>query len=158
MTRKEIGMMNREQRWEQRYAVPTANGNWKEKVVYPKSEEQRDSNKKKCEALGYRYISCKKLYPFSTNKNQHNFELISNICYNRIHDICVMGEDEAYDGELDRLEALKEKAEKYFLYPLPVAWVTYEDLREMKELSNMAIMHRQEACIRAGRPELVTYC
>ena len=148
----------REQRWEQRYAVPTAEGNWDERVVYPKSEAQRDANKQKCKELGYRYISCKKLYPFSTNRNQHNFGLINDICHNRIHDILVGGEAEEYEGELDRLEAMKEKAEKYFCYPLPVAWVTWEEHCEMKELAQMAILHRQDACIRAGRPELVAYC
>lgn len=148
----------KEERWEQRYAVPTAGGNWSEKVVYPKSKEQKDNNAKKIRELGYKAISCKKLYPFSTEKNQHNFELISNICYNRIHDICVMGEAEEYEGEADKLEAMKEKADKYFCYPLPVAWVTWEEHCEMKELANMAILHRQEACIKAGRPELVTYC
>lgn len=150
--------MEKEQRWEQRYAVPTAGGNWSEKVVYPKSEAQRDANKKKCNELGYRYISCKKLYPFSAEKNQHNFELISNICSNRIHDICCFGEPEEYEGELGRLQEMKEKAQKYFCYSLPVAWVTWEEHREMKELSSMAILHRQEACVRAGRPDLVTYC
>ena len=41
----------REQRWEMRYEVPTANGNWSEKVCYPRSEEQRDSNKQKAKEL-----------------------------------------------------------------------------------------------------------
>lgn len=149
--------MKKEQRWEMRYEVPTANGNWSEKVCYPRSEEQRDSNKQKAKELGYRIISCKKLYPFSTNKNQHNFELISNICYNRMYDI-MMGEQEEYEGEFEKLEDMKEKAEKFFCYPLPVAWVTWEDYREMKELSAAAILHRQEACIRAGRPDLVALC
>ena len=149
--------MKKEQRWEMRYMV-TKDGEQVEKVCYPRSEEQRDANKQKCKELGYKVLSCKKLYPFSTNRNQHNFELISNVCFNRIHDICVCGEKEAYKGELDRLQEMHEKAQKYFCYPLPVAWVTWEELCEMKELSASAILHRQEACIRAGRPELVALC
>lgn len=147
----------KEERWEQRYAVPTAGGNWSEKVVYPKSKEQKDNNAKKIRELGYKAISCKKLYPFSTVKNQHNFELICNICYNTMHDMD-NGEAEYNEAEYNRLWEMKKKAERFFCLELPVAWLSYEDLKDAKELANMAIMHRQDACIEAGRPELVTYC
>lgn len=148
--------MKREQVWEMRYIV-TKDGEQVERVCHPRSEEQRDSNMRKAKELGYKVVSCKKLYPFSTQKNQHNFALVGNICSNRMYDIA-MGEQEQYEREYEKLEGMKEKADKFFCYPLPVAWVTWEDLCEMKELSSMAILHRQESCIRAGRPELVTYC
>lgn len=146
-------MYNREQRWKQEFEI-----NGVVKTYYPKDEATMKKNLAVAKEKGYRKISSKKLYPFSTNKNQHNFELISNICFNRIHDICIMGENEEYEGELDKLETLKEKADKYFCYSLPVAWVTWEEYCEMKELAEMAIFHRQEACIEAGRPDLVMYC
>lgn len=148
--------MKREQRWEMRYIVKK-NGEQIERVCHPRSEEQRDANKQKCKELGYKVVSCKKLYPFSTQKNQHNFALVGNICSNRMYDI-EMGEQEKYEGEFEKLESMKEKADRFFCYELPVAWVTWEELCEMKELSTMAIVHRQEACVKAGRPDLVTYC
>ena len=147
----------KEERWEQRYAVPTSEGNWKEKVVYPRSKEQRDSNAKKIRELGYRAISCKKLYPFSTEKNQHNFELIRNVCANRMHDMD-MGEEKYDNAEYIRLMELKEKADKYFCYELTVAWVTWDEHQEMKELSVIAVEHRANTCIEHGRPDLVKYC
>lgn len=149
--------MNKEQRWEQRYAVPTAEGNWREKVVYPRSEAQRDANKQKIKEYGYKYISCKKLYPFSTMKNQHNFELIHNIVMNDLYDIW-HGDKSVSDEEYTRLEELREKSERFFCLPLPIAWIPYEDWKDAKELSEMAIIHRQNACIENGRPDLVTYC
>lgn len=147
----------KEEKWGIWYAVPTAEGNWNEKYCRVNSKEKKDANIQKIKELGYKFISCKKLYPFSTNKNQHNFELINNICYNTMWD---MDHNEIpYDNaEYNRLYDLRQKAEKYFCYELPVAWVPYEELVEMKEISNMAIMHRQDACIANGRPDLVTYC
>ena len=145
--------MKKEQRWELRYV----NSNGEERVCTPRSMEQKEENIRKCFRLGYKVLSCRKLYPFSTNKNQHNFELISNVCYNTMHDMD-MGEI-PYDGEeYDRLSDMKDKADRFFCYELPVAWVTWEEHCEMKELANMAILHRQDACIRNGRPDLVTYC
>lgn len=155
--RAEWMMREREQKWGIRYAVPTANGEWKEKYCRVRSEEARKENIQKIKEYGYRFISCKKLYPFSMEKNQHNFELINNICFNMMHDMDI-GETPYDNDEYNRLWDLREKAEKYFCYELPVAWVPYEELEEMRELANMAIMHRQDACIEAGRPDLVTYC
>ena len=147
----------KEQRWEMRYEVPTSEGNWSEKVVRPRSEEVKDQNLKKIKKLGYRLVSCKKLYPFSTEKNQHNFMLVANICYNTMSDMQT-GEIPFDKAEYLRLDDLKEKADKYFCYPLPVAWVTWEDLKEMKELAAMAVNHRMDACERAGRYDLLKYC
>ena len=143
----------KEQRWALRYV--TKHGT--EKVCYPRSEEKKNENLEICKRNGLKVISCKKLYPFNTYKNQHNFELINNICFNRMHDMD-MGEIEYDAEEYDRLEVMKEKAEKFFCLPLPVAWITWEDWKEAKELSEMAIIHRQNCCIENGRPDLVMYC
>lgn len=145
-------MMKREQRWEQKFEI-----NGQVKTYYPKNEATMKKNLEVAKAKGYKKISSKKLYPFSTMKNQHNFELINNICCNTMWD---MDHNEIpYDNaEYNRLYDLRQKAEKYFCYELPVAWVPYEELVEMKEISNMAIMHRQDACIRNGRFDLVSMC
>ena len=66
----------KEDKWEFCYAVPTADGNWNEKVIYNKTKEKVEENKQKCKELGYKVISVKKLYPFNTYKNQHNFDFI----------------------------------------------------------------------------------
>lgn len=148
--------MKKEQKWEMRYEVPTADG-WKEKVCYPKSEEQREKNFQTIKRAGYKLISCKKLYPFNTYKNQHNFELINNLCYNEMHDM-ELGEKPFDKYRFDELWDMQEKAEKFFCLPLPMAWLPWEDWKEAKRLSEMAIMHRQDACIENGRYDLVTYC
>ena len=149
--------MKKEERWAFRYEVPTAGGNVSEKVCYPKSKEQVEANRAKARELGYRVVSVKKLYPFNTYANQHNFELINNICHNRMYDMD-MGEIEYNEAEYDKLYEIQQKAERFFCLPLPVAWIPWEDWKDAKELSQNAIIHRQNACIEAGRYDLVTYC
>lgn len=149
-------MYYKEERWEQRYAVPK-DGKWEEKTAYPRSKEQMEKNMEKCKELGYRYISCKKLYPFSTMKNQHNFDLIHNIAMNEMYDM-ESGEKPWDDAEYERLEKLRDKSGEFFCLPLPVAWLPWEEWKAAKEMAENAIFHRQEACIAAGRPDLVTYC
>lgn len=145
---------NKEQRWALRY-ISLKDGT--EKVCYPRSEEKKNEQLAICKQKGITVLSCKKLYPFSTEKNQHNFDLIHNICMNTMHDM-ETGEIPWDGAEYDKLFELKEKAEKYFGLELPVAWLPYEELAEAKEIATAAILHRQEACIRNGRPDLVTYC
>lgn len=145
---------SKEQRWALRY-ISKKDGT--EKVCYPRSEEKKHEQLDICKQNGITVLSCKKLYPFSTEKNQHNFDLIHSICMNAMSDM-EAGETEWNEAEYNRLETMKEKAEKFFCLPLPVAWLPWEELREAKELANLAILHRQEACIRNGRPDLVTYC
>ena len=144
----------KEQRWALRY-ISQKDGT--EKVCYPRSEEKKNEQLSLCKQRGITVLSCKKLYPFSTEKNQHNFELIHNICMNTLHDM-ETGEVEWDDAEYDRLTALKDKSEKFFCLELPVAWLPYDELVEAKEIAAAAVIHRQEACIRNGRPDLVSYC
>lgn len=143
----------KEPRYELRYV--TLDG--KAKVCYPRSEEKKNANLALCREKGIRVVSCKKLYPFSMEKNQHNFELIRNICFCAMHDMD-SGEKRYDAAEYARLAELAEKAERFFCLPLPIAWIPWETYREAKELAQMAILHRQNACIEAGRPDLVTYC
>jgi hypothetical protein len=143
----------KETRYELRYIA--ADG--KEKKCFPRSEEKKNENLAICKERGYRVVSCKKLYPFSMEKNQHNFELIRNICFNTMSDMD-SGEIPYDAAEYARLSDLKDKAERCFGLPLPIAWLPWETYKEAKELAFMAILHRQEACIANGRPDLVTYC
>lgn len=147
----------KEERYEIRYAVPTSEGNWSEKRVCGKSKEWFDRNKAKCKELGYKIIKASKLYPFNTWKNQHNFGLIRNICFNTIHDM-YSGEIKYDDAEIERLEAIEEKASRFFGLELPMAWLPWDEWKDAKELSEMATLHRQDRCIENGRPDLVTYC
>ena len=150
--------MNYEQRWEMQYEV-LMDGSWERRFCYPCSEEKKNQNLEMLrEKKNMRLVSCKKLYPFNMEKNQHNFELISNICFNRMRDM-ESGEIEFNQTEYDRLEALKEKADRLFcMMNAPITWMVWEDLKDAKELSEMAINHRMMACIENGRPDLVMYC
>lgn len=147
-------MYQKEVRYELRY-VSSKTGT--EKVCYPRSEEKKNEQLAVCKQNGIKVLSCKKLYPFSTEKNQHNFDLIHTVCMNAMHDM-ESGETPWDEAEYDKLYALKEKAEKYFCLELPIAWLPYEELVEAREIATAAILHRQEACIRNGRPDLVNYC
>ena len=106
---------------------------------------------------GVKIVSCRKLYPFNMWNNQHNFELVYNVCWNRLWDMD--NGEEPYDKEeYDRLWHLKERAGYFETLGCGVVWLPYEEWKEAKELAAGAIMHRQEACIKAGRPDLITYC
>ena len=133
---------------EERYALTYINGKGETKVCYPRSTETKDVNLRICKEHGYKVVSCKKLYPFNTYRNQHNFELIANICYNTMWDMN-NGEIPYNEAEYDRLYETRTKAEKYFCYDLPVAWVPWEEYKEMKELAAAAVCHRDAACARA---------
>jgi hypothetical protein len=149
---KEDKDMARVNKYELRYVV-----NGQEKVIRFDGDDKKQKNLDACKRNGYRVVSCKKLYPFSTMKNQHNFDLIHSICFNTMHDM-ESGEIEWNDAEYEKLMDMRQKAEEFFTLPLPVAWLTWEDYKDAKELAETAIMHRQDACIRNGRPDLVTYC
>lgn len=119
-------------------------------------KDKADQKKAELKANGEAF-KCQKLYPFSSEKNQHNFELVRNVCMNRIYDIDA-GEPMTDEHELERLYEIKEKADKYWCLPLPVAWLPWEELSEARELCVGAREHRANACIEAGRPDLVKYC
>lgn len=142
---------------ESRYGLTYINGAGEERYARLRGEEKKQEALDRCKKSGFKVISCQKLYPFSTMKNQHNFDLIANICLNRLFDMDAG--DVPYDeAEYDRLRELRDKAIKFFCLDLPVAWLPYEEWKDAKELSMMAILHRQECCIANGRPDLVTYC
>lgn len=145
--------MQKEQRWKFTYRKKDGTV----KSCYPRSEEKVEENRQKCAELGMEVIGVQKLYPFSTMKNQHNFELIRNICFNEIHDMD-HGEKPMDEEAYEQMSRWKDLADEFFCLPLPVAWLPWEQWKDAKELSEMAIIHRQNACIANGRPDLVTYC
>ena len=114
------------------------------------------AKKESLKASGDKF-KCEKLYPFSTEKNQHNFELIRNICFNRMADM-ESGYEPMDKKEYERLETLRDKASEFWWLPLPVAWLTWEKYQEAKQLCMEAREHRANACVEAGRPDLVRYC
>lgn len=144
----------KEDRFEIRY-ISKKTG--KEKRCVCIGKENRDKNLGICRDNELKVLSVKKLYPFNTYKNQHNFELIRNICFNTRYDMD-SGEIPMDKAEYERLGKLEEKADRFFCLELPLAWLPWEDWKEANELAQMAIMHRQNACIANGRPDLVTYC
>lgn len=131
--------------------------NGEEKTCICSGDESKERNLETCKRNNYKVVSCRKLYPFSTIKNQHNFELIHNIAMCELYEIW-RDEKKVSDEEYERLNNLKERTEYFFCLPLPVAWLPYEEWKEAKEISQSAIFHRQEACVKNGRPDLVTYC
>ncbi|MBR5276784.1 MAG: hypothetical protein IKU35_06590 [Bacteroidaceae bacterium] len=142
----------KEDRWEFKYE---RDGHTR--YCYPRSKESIEDNRKFCLEKGWKVLSVKKVYPFSTEKNQHNFELIRNVCSNRMHDMD-MG-DIPYDGEAyDKMYDLKERAEQYMGLPLPVAWLPYEQLKEAKEIVAMAHEHRYAANLAAGNYRWLHLC
>lgn len=146
--------MKKEQRWEIRY-VSKKDG--KTKSCFPRSEEKKKEQLEVCKEHGIEVLSCKKLYPFNTYANQHNFELIYNICFCDMDDMLI-GEKEYDEAEYERLEKMKDNAERFRALELPVAWLPWEDWQEARNLANMAILHRQDCCIANGRYDLVAYC
>lgn len=99
----------------------------------------------------------RKLYPFSTWKNQHNFQLVHDVAFNRMRDM-ESGELEMDKKEYKRLSYLVDRCNELFMLDLPVAWLTGEELHEAREIALLGISHRAEACMEAGRPDLLKYC
>ena len=137
---------------EERYELVYIGKDGVEKRCYPRSTAKKEENLRVCKEKGIKVISCKKLYPFNTMKNQHNFALIADICYNTMWDM--EHEEKPWNrDEYERLQETRDKAEKYFTYDLPVAWVPWEEYKEMKELAVAAECHRDAACARARNYE-----
>ena len=149
--------MKKQEKWRFEYAVPTSKDNDSIKCLIATSKEKVADLKDQCKKYGYRVVSIKKLYPFSTNRNQHNFELIKNRTFNLMYEM-ESGDAPWDDKEYDRLYELNQKAQQYCCYELPVAWVPWDEHQEMKELSMMAVNWRVDTCIKKGRPDLIQYC
>lgn len=143
---------NKELRYKIDYEV-----NGEIKSCYPKSEESKNKNLEICKERGYKVIKTTKLYPFSTNKNQHNFMLVKNRCYNTMYDMD-MGNIPYNKTEYNKLYELAEKADKFFGLELPVAWLDWQTIREAKKIAQIAVNYRTETCIKNGRYDLLEYC
>ena len=142
---------------ENRFRITARLNNGTTKTVYPKSIEQKELNLEICKENGFKVLECVKLYPFSTERNQHNFMLISNICSNEMSDM--RSGEQPWDEELyETLYNRKERADYFFSLPLPVAWLPFKEWEEAKEMATAAILHRQDCCIEHGRADLVQYC
>ena len=98
-----------------------------------------------------------KLYPFSTWKHGINFQLVHDVCFNRMRDM-ENGYIPMDESEYNRLEVLFEKAGDLLLIPTPIAWLTGPQYAEAKRISEMGVEHRMGACIAAGREDLLQYC
>lgn len=133
---------------EERFELVYINAKGEKKTCYPRSKEKRDENLRICKENNIEVVSCKKLYPFNTNRNQHNFMLIYNICRNTMSDM-QLGDIPWDDDEYERLYARSEKAGEFFCKELPIAWVPWEEYCEMREMAAAAECHRDAACARA---------
>lgn len=143
----------KEQRWEMRYRLEDGT----EKHCYPRSEEQRQKNLDYCKEHGIEVISCRKLYPFSIEKNAHNILLIHNKAYIKMRD---MENDEVEwdENEYNRLEYIFDRTGHLLSYHEQLAWMPWEDYKDAKEYSALAVELRVNTCIEKGRYDLIQYC
>ena len=146
--------MKKEQRFKIRY-ISKKDGT--EKVCIPRSEEAKNEQLKKAKDAGIKVISCTKLYPFSSLRNQHNFSFVADRTLNIMHDM-LMGDVEYNEAEFEKLQKMHDRANELFCLEFPVAWLEWKDLKDAKELSMMAINWRIDTCERAGRYDLIQYC
>ena len=142
---------------EERFELRYIGRDGKEHSCFPRSAEGKEEQLKRAKEAGLRVLFCRKLYPFNTERNQHNFMLIANKCSNLLHDMD-MGEIAYTKETYSKLWDMKTKAEEFFCLDLPVAWLPWEEWKAAKEMATEAVILRQEACIAAGRPDLVQYC
>lgn len=127
------------------------------KSCFPRSEEKKDEQLALCQEKGIEVVRCVKLYPFNTEKHQHDFMLIANRCANQMYDM-ESGASEWNDKEYEQLSGTKELADELFSLELPIAWVDGKTLQKCKELSFAASSFRAERCVANGRYDLLEYC
>lgn len=115
-----------------------------------------------CESLarfeavnGLKVTKKQKCYPINMEKNQHNFELISNVCANEMYD---MNDGRVpYDaGRYAELQQRKEDAERFFcmygMFNSGIAWFIWDDYKKAKDMIAGAVNHRMDACEKARIP------
>lgn len=138
-----------------RYKITFETREQKQAYVYPIGEEQKAEFIEKIKRNNRRIISCQKLYPINMEKHQHDFGLISNICFCRMDDMR-MGEVPYDEKEYSKLEKIKEDADefstRYGMFNSPIGWFTGAEYARAKELIAWAQNHRMDACERAGIP------
>lgn len=113
------------------------------KVCYCNSKEQKQATIDYCKVKNIKIVSCEKLYPFNSLNNQHNFDLIATLCVNTINDM-ITGNKQFNEQEYNKLVETRKEAEDFLLLELPTAWLPYDKWKRAKELSLMAILHRDE--------------
>lgn len=121
------------------------------KTIYPNSQAKREECIAKIHGLGYRVTKNVKLYPFNTEKHQHDFQHVADMCFNKMYEM-ERGEIEWDRKVYDELSDTFEKANYCFGLELPIAWVEYDVYKDCKELATASIMHRDHACAMHGIP------
>lgn len=121
---------------------------------YLRGDERKDKFVEQAKQLGVVH-RVQKCYPINMERNQHNFELISNICANEMYDM-----DDGvipYNAEeYAMLQQAKADAERFFcscgMFNSSISWFVWDDWKRAKELMAWAVNHRMDACERAGIP------
>ena len=121
--------------------------NGSERVHYARSIEEKNKD------LQYirehdTLVSCKKCYPINMEKNQHNFLLVYNICFNIMSDMDdgdIPFDGEKYDELYERREKAEEFMNSYGMFNSQISWFTWNEYKEAKEMIAFACMHRDMA-------------
>jgi hypothetical protein len=141
---------------ELRYKINYVDADGKNKSIVVTGKDKAEKYATAYKEKGYK-VTTTKLYPFSTNKNQHNFMLVKNRCYNTMYDMDT-GNIPYDKAEYNKLYELSQKADEFFGLPLPIAWLDWKTVREAKKIAQMAVDYRMETCIKNGRYDLLQYC
>lgn len=137
---------NRDPYFELKYAVPTADGNLREKTIRFHGADKKAENIRKCKEYGYTVLGCDKLYPFSMLRNGHNIEL----AYNNQHIICWEMEQGERPWNDEAFECLADISEVYgHAIGSAIYWCNGKEYAKLRDWSEWAECHRAEANARA---------
>ena len=128
-----------------------------EEGAYRVFESKKNAAIESLRAKGIEVVKVEKLYPFSMERYGHNFSLVHDVSWNRIHDM-LDGNIPWDDAEFDRLGDLFDLSGKLMCLETPIAWLTGAELAEARRVSDLGAEHRMGACINAGREDLLQYC
>ena len=135
--------MARDTKFEIRYELESALGNKVEKMLRVTGTDKKNEILKKIEAVGYRLISCNKLYPFSLNREAHNIEL----AYNAHKNMCSAMEDHELPWDNSVYEAVDEIRDLmdwvYGSYD-PILWVPGDVYGKLHKWSVWAQCYRDD--------------
>ena len=130
----------------------TINGEQVERYI--RGDERKDKVVEQAKQLGIVH-KVQKCYPINMERNQHNFELISNICANEQFDM-IDGKVPYDEKQYDMLEQTRKDAERFFCaygqFNSEISWFIWDDRKRAKELMAWAENHRMNACEKAGIP------
>ena len=101
-----------------------------------------------------------KLYPFSIEKNAHNWELVKNYSRNKICDM-ESGEIPMDEKQYAKYESWDEQATSLLAnwsFFGPIAWMPGKEYGKARDISNIGVEIRMGCLIKAGREDLLQYC